>query len=111
MKDFRDRVIGLVKAIPEGKVATYGQIARLAGAPRAARQVGAALNGLKDHEDVPWQRVISSSGYLSTFKIGYGELQCALLKAEGVGVNEENVVDLSRHAWHPGDEAEQGQLF
>ena len=111
MTDFRDQVLALVKTIPVGKVATYGQIARLAGAPRAARQVGAALNGVKEHEDVPWQRVISSTGYLSTFKIGYGELQRALLEAEGVSVNDDNRVDLCRYAWHPDDEVEQGHLF
>ena len=107
---FRDRVVALVKAVPTGKVATYGQIALLAGAPRAARQVGGVLNGLKETEDVPWQRVINASGGLSTYKIGYGELQKALLTAEGINVTADNTVDLSVYQWRPEVE-EQGRLF
>ena len=111
MEDFRARVLQLVKAIPRGKVATYGQIAALAGAPQAARQVGGVLNGLREAEDVPWQRVINASGGLSTYKIGYGELQKALLTAEGVSVSADNTVDLSRYQWQLDDEAGQGRLF
>lgn len=111
MEDFRERVLELVKAIPKGKVATYGQIAALAGAPQAARQVGGVLNGLREAEDVPWQRVINASGGLSTYKIGYGELQKALLAAEGVSVSADNTVDLSRYQWQPDDEVGQGRLF
>lgn len=107
---FRDRIIALVTAVPAGKVATYGQIATLAGSPRAARQVGAVLNGLKESEDVPWQRVINAAGGLSTYKIGYGELQQALLSAEGVVVTADNTVDLSVYQWRPEGE-EQGRLF
>ena len=53
MKAFKDLVIDFIKAIPEGKVATYGQIAGLAGAPRNARQVGEILHGVKDSDDIP----------------------------------------------------------
>ena len=109
--NFRSLVIRLVKAVPAGKVATYGQIAALAGSPQAARQVGGVLNGLKESEDVPWQRVINAAGGLSTYKIGYGELQRALLSAEGVQVSADNRVDLGVYQWRPGDEAEQGRLF
>ena len=109
--NFRNLVISFVKAVPAGKVATYGQIAALAGSPRAARQVGAVLNGLKKAEDVPWQRVINASGGLSTYKIGYGEMQKALLTAEGVKVSAANTVDLSVYLWRPDDETEQGRLF
>lgn len=104
MNDFRTLVIKLVKAIPAGKVATYGQIADLAGSPRAARQVGAVLRGLRESEDVPWQRVINAQGGISTFKVGSGELQRALLRAEGVEANAENRVDLLHYRWHPDDE-------
>lgn len=80
---------------------TYGQVALLAGAPRAARQVGMVLNGLREPEDVPWQRVINSQGKLSTYKIGAGELQRALLEAEGVEFDNQGRVDLNRFRWDP----------
>lgn len=105
---FRDTVLALVQAIPEGKVATYGQIAALAGSPRKARHVGEALHGLKDREDVPWQRVINAQGGISTYKIGHGELQKALLASEGVEVGAENRVDLSRFQWQPEGEVQRG---
>lgn len=110
MKAFKERVLDFVKAIPEGKVATYGQIARLAGAPRNARQVGEVLHGVKDGGDIPWQRVINAQGGISTYKIGHGELQKALLESEGVKLSDENKVDLSIYQWRPDGE-DQGRLF
>lgn len=101
LPDFRARVLAWVCAIPEGRVATYGQIAALAGAPRAARQVGAVLRGLADPDDVPWQRVVSVHGEISTYKLGYGELQRALLEREGVEVNDLRRIDLGRYRWRP----------
>ena len=87
MADFRRLVLDIVRAVPEGKVVTYGQVALMAGSPRAARQVGAVLHGIRFNEhDVPWQRVINAEGGISTFKVGSGELQVALLRAEGVEV-------------------------
>jgi methylated-DNA-protein-cysteine methyltransferase-like protein len=99
--DFRTLVLEHVQAIPEGQVATYGQIALLAGSPRAARQVGMVLRGLKDADSVPWHRVVNSTGGISTYKIGYGELQRALLEAEGVLFNAEGRLDLRRYRWRP----------
>jgi methylated-DNA-protein-cysteine methyltransferase-like protein len=101
MERFRERVIGIVAAVPTGRVVTYGQVALLAGAPRAARQVGAVLNGLREPEDLPWQRVINAEGRLSTYKIGAGELQKALLEAEGVVFDGDGRVDLRRFRWDP----------
>jgi len=78
MSDFKENVFKFIKEIPEGKVATYGQIAMLAGSHRAARQVGMLLNGSSKHDpnnEIPWQRVINSQGGISTHKIGSGELQ------------------------------------
>lgn len=99
---FREAVITVVKTIPEGQVATYGQIAALVGHPGAARQVGMILRGLQEHEDVPWQRVINAKGGVSTYKVGFGELQRALLEAEGI-VFTDNHCDLSRYQWQPTD--------
>lgn len=101
LPDFRARVLAWVRAIPEGRVATYGQIAALAGAPRAARQVGAVLRGLGERDEAPWQRVVNAQGEISTYKIGYGELQRALLEREGVPVSAERRVDLRRYRWRP----------
>lgn len=84
---------------------TYGQVALMAGAPRAARQVGSVLHGIGYQEqDVPWQRVINAAGGISTFKVGSGELQVALLRAEGIEVesgSEGSQVDLGRYQWRP----------
>ena len=106
MPSFRQRVIEVVKAVPYGKVATYGQVALLAGNPRAARQVGAVLHGLGEaDEDVPWHRVINAEGGISTYKVGNGELQVALLRAEGIEVSTSERgaerVDLRRFQWRP----------
>ncbi|MFB0536550.1 MAG: MGMT family protein, partial [Anaerolineae bacterium] len=59
MGDFFSRVYRLVSMIPRGKVASYGQIARMLGSPRGARTVGWALHGLPEGTDVPWHRVIN----------------------------------------------------
>ena len=96
--DFRSRVLSLIVQVPEGNVATYGQIARLAGHPRAARQVGMVLRGLSeaDAERVPWQRIINAQGGISTYKVGSGELQRALLESEGIVFGAEGTCDLER---------------
>lgn len=96
---FRARVVAVVQAIPEGQVATYGQIAELAGAPGAARQVGALLRG--QVAELPWHRVINARGGISTYKLGFGELQRALLEREGVRFDEDGTVDLRRYRWRP----------
>lgn len=112
MVDFSKRALEFICAIPEGKVATYGQIAALAGSPRAARQVGELLRGVKDNDsDLPWQRVINAQGGISTYKVGSGELQRVLLESEGIVFNDNGTVDLSRYRWQPDDEAEQVGLF
>lgn len=98
---FRARVLALVRAVPRGRVVTYGQIALLAGSPRAARQVGAVLRGLRPEEDeVPWQRVVNVHGGISTYKVGAGELQRALLVAEGIAFGPGERIDLTRFRWH-----------
>ena len=96
---FRRSVLDLVAEIPEGYVATYGQIALLAGQPRAARQVGGVLHGLSgaEAERIPWHRVINARGALSTYKVGAGELQRALLASEGVQFDAQGRCDLARY--------------
>jgi methylated-DNA-protein-cysteine methyltransferase-like protein len=96
---FQERVLGIVRAIPRGRVLTYGQVALLVGTPRGARQVGRVLyySGRK----VPWQRVINRYGGLSTYKIGSGEEQRKLLEAEGVKFGSDGTVDLNQYRWRP----------
>ncbi len=96
---FRDRVLGIVRAIPRGRVLTYGDVAVLAGAPRASRQVGRIMYFYGRR--VPWQRVINHYGGLSTYKVGSGELQRALLQEEGVEFGADGTVDLKKYRWRP----------
>lgn len=97
---FQNRVLEIVRAIPRGKVLSYGQVALLAGASRGARQVGRILYARG--RTVPWQRVINRYGGLSTYKVGSGFEQRALLEKEGVVFTKDGVVDLKKHQWRPG---------
>ncbi|UCG89378.1 MAG: MGMT family protein [Gemmatimonadota bacterium] len=95
----------VVRRIPEGRVATYGQVAALAGFPGHARQVGYALNSLPDDSDVPWHRVINAKGEVSIrSQPGYCQLQRALLAAEGVSFDSAGRLALERFAWRPSDD-------
>lgn len=88
----------LIRQIPKGKVATYGDIARMADC-RSARAVGFALNQLPDNSDVPWQRVINSQGKVSPRRNSEGHfIQKIILEEEGV-IFEKSVVDLKKYRW------------
>ncbi len=92
-------VYALVKQIPKGKVATYGQIACAAGSPRAARQVGYALHVNPEPFVIPCHRVVNRFGGLApAFAFGGQEVQARLLQAEGVEVHDLRV-DLSRYLY------------
>ena len=95
------RIWQVVAAIPAGRVATYGQVAELAGLPGGARQVGRALSGLPAGTRLPWQRVVRASG-ASALPGEAGEQQLARLRAEGVPLTA-GKVDLKRSRWHPGE--------
>ena len=96
-----EQVKDIIKQVPCGKVATYGQIAALAGSPKAARMVGWIL--AQSPEDLPWQRVINSRGRISIANISYpAELQAKLLRAEGVKVEKRTgsyYVNLVQFLW------------
>ena len=98
---FQQRVLEIVRMIPSGRVLTYGQVALLAGTPRAARQVGRVLYQLGRESGVPWQRVINRYGGLSTYKIGSGALQRELLEKEGVRFLPDGTLDLMEYQWRP----------
>lgn len=98
---FSHRVKELIKRIPRGKVATYGQIAAYAGNPRAARQVVWILHSSSGKEKLPWHRVINSMGRIS-LKPNYGyEIQRELLRQEGVKFAENDAVDFKGFLWSP----------
>ena len=92
----------MVRRIPKGRVATYGQVAVLAGIAGHARQVGYALHALPDGTTVPWHRVVNASGGISVRAMPGGELiQQQLLAREGVLLNARGRVALARTRWVP----------
>ena len=103
--NFNDRVIRVIRGIPEGKVATYGQVAAVAGTPRAARMVGQVLRGLPSTSAVPWQRVINSRGMISIENLSVPKsIQAERLQKEGIEVifKDGNYwVDLKKYLWLP----------
>lgn len=110
MREFRARVLDLVARIPPGRVMTYGQLALLAGGPGNARQVGFSMQGLAG-SDLPWQRVINAQGRVSTYKLGFGDMQRALLEGEGVTFDAAGKCDLARLQWWPDGEEAQPPLL
>ena len=98
-KNSYEKIYEVVKQIPKGKVATYGQVAALAGNPRWARVVGYALHVNPDPEDIPCYRVVNREGRLSdAFVFGGINQQKLLLESDGIEVND-NYVDLEIYQW------------
>ena len=111
--NFYRRVTLVCRAVPLGRVATYGQIAKLCGRPKCARQVGFALNR-GGRESVPAHRVVNRRGFLSgAVAFLVPELQRDLLEAEGVEVDAAHTVNLERFGWKPSEEEQAclTQLF
>jgi methylated-DNA-protein-cysteine methyltransferase-like protein len=94
-----EAIYRVVRRVPRGRVATYGQIASLAGIPGRARQVGYALHALPQDSGVPWFRVVNARGRISL--PGGAEVQRALLEAEGIRFSPAGLIDLSRFGWRP----------
>ena len=96
----RTRIYAVVKRIPRGSVATYGQVATLAGLDGHARQVGYALHDLPPRSNLPWHRVINAKGEISPRSAGDShELQRMLLEAEGVEFSLDGRVALKTYRW------------
>nr|WP_162527045.1 MGMT family protein [Yersinia canariae] len=95
---FRQRVFHVVAAIPYGRVTTYGDIARLIGSPRAARQVGGVLKRLPEGSALPWYRVINRHGEISLIGEDYLRQKNALL-AEGIEISPAGRIDLQQYRW------------
>ncbi len=97
-----ERIWRVAARIPRGRVITYGQLAELAGLPRAARQAGYALHALPSGSRVPWQRVVNARGEVSPRSDAGGELvQRVLLEREGVRFDARGRIDLARYGWRP----------
>ncbi len=98
-------VYALAKKIPHGKVATYGQLAKLLGLPRHARHVGYALAAMPDNVKTPWHRVVNAQGRISlrrqNWQSGSDDLQRILLEAEDVVFDTNERIDLKRFGWTP----------
>lgn len=102
MANSYDRIYAVVRQIPAGTVATYGQVAELAGLIGKPRVVGYALYKVVPEDEIPWQRVINAKGEISTsaFRDGSDDLQRVLLEDEGIAF-EGNKINLGQYRWQP----------
>ena len=98
-----DLIYAVVRQIPRGQVATYGQVAALANLAGKARLVGYALYRVVESDAVPWHRVINAQGRVSEspHRNGSDDLQRVLLEAEGIEFRRNGTIDLSRYRWQP----------
>lgn len=103
LSDSYRHIYGVVRRIPRGRVATYGQVAILAGLARQPRLVGYAMHSLPNGTDVPWHRVINAQGRVSTRSGGGAgaNRQRVLLEAEGLEFDAAGRISLARHGWKP----------
>ena len=105
VKQLYGRIYAVVRRIPDGHVATYGQIAELAGIPGGARVAGAAMKTSKPTDEVPWQRVIGKAGKtrgrIAIHDPVGAAVQRQLLEDEGVTVGETGLVTLDVYGWLP----------
>ena len=100
-KNFYERVYEIVAKIPEGSVATYGQIAMMLGQPRSARTVGWAMRAAPRHLHLPTHRVVNRLGELSPEHVfGSKDFQKNLLLYEGITFNEDGLIDMKKHLWN-----------
>ncbi len=96
-----EKIYEIVRKIPRGRVATYGQIARLAGNAKWSRAVGYALHANPDPDGIPCFRVVNRFGGLApAFAFGGTDAQAKLLRAEGIEVRGDNTVDLEKYLWN-----------
>jgi methylated-DNA-protein-cysteine methyltransferase-like protein len=108
MSPFEERVLSIVRAIPPGRVMSYGQVALYAGKPNGAREAGAAMRALGGQPGFPWWRVLNSAGELSIAgnERANAEMQKELLQKEGVAFAGPYRLDIDRYRFH----AEAGTL-
>jgi methylated-DNA-protein-cysteine methyltransferase-like protein len=100
-QSFTTQVIEAIRSITAGRVATYGQIAAMAGNRRAARQVARILHACSHTQGLPWHRVVNREGRIALGAFSGHEDQKRLLENEGVGFDETSRIDLERYLWLP----------
>jgi methylated-DNA-protein-cysteine methyltransferase-like protein len=99
MEHLYERIYAVVRQIPPGKVASYGQIAGIVGGC-TPRMVGYAMAATPDGSDIPWQRVINAQGKISPHGYGFGSaMQRALLEEEGVKFDANDRIDFKQFGW------------
>jgi methylated-DNA-protein-cysteine methyltransferase-like protein len=100
-------IYAVIRKIPRGRVATYGQVAELAGIPGGARVAGAALKTSKPGDRLPWQRVIGKAsktrGRIAIYNPVGAAIQRQLLEAEGIEIGDTGLIALDLYGWLPGD--------
>jgi methylated-DNA-protein-cysteine methyltransferase-like protein len=99
MKAYADstlRILAAIRAVPEGRVSSYRDIALTAGLPNGARQVARILHSLSEKESLPWHRIIKANGRIALAEGNGRELQIRLLRAEGVKLSKAGVVKATR---------------
>lgn len=104
MERFTENVITIIKRIPRGKVMSYGQIARVAGNPRSARQVVRILHSMSKKYNLPWHRVLNVKGEISMDDEEFFMTQKTLLEQDGVVFKGENKIDMEMYRYQPDDE-------
>ncbi|AIQ50514.1 MGMT family protein [Paenibacillus sp. FSL R7-0331] len=105
MTPFTARVIAVIQSIPEGKIMTYGGVARAAGSPRAARQVVRILHSMSRKYKLPWHRVVNAKGRIA-LEDESGSLQKLYLLGEGIEFTADGAVNLELFQFVPGPEPE-----
>ncbi|WP_163971077.1 MGMT family protein [Oceanobacillus halotolerans] len=101
MAPFTKEVLTIIRSIPEGKVMTYGQIARFAGSPRAARQVVRILHSMSKKHHLPWHRIVNAKGQIALKNDELYHEQIINLQMEGIEVSQQGSIDLEKYQWNP----------
>ncbi|TLS36989.1 MGMT family protein [Pseudalkalibacillus caeni] len=106
MESFTERVVTIIKQIPSGKVMTYGQIAKLAGSPKGARQVVRILHSMSSKHNLPWHRVVNRNGEVALENEELFYVQKMSLESEGVIFKNSNSICLEDYIYQPEIRAE-----
>ncbi|KKI92459.1 hypothetical protein WQ54_08765 [Bacillus sp. SA1-12] len=101
MLSFTERVITIIQKIPPGRVMTYGQIAKIAGSPRGARQVVRILHSMSAKYQLPWYRVVNAKGEIAFHDEEMFLSQKEFLEGEGIILKHNHVIDLTNYQFHP----------
>lgn len=101
MESFTERVVEIIQQIPPGKVMTYGQIAKLAGSQRGARQVVRIFHSMSEKYRLPWHRVINVKGEIGLQNEELFFIQKMTLESEGIKFSDKNAVNLAEYQYHP----------